>query len=138
MLCAHLFEIPFEIKLLHYLWNLCNDFCATKFEECLSGLRLFASWTAPLFVLAGLIAKYYFEHLVTHHWIGALVASWFPIVLPLAAGAAERASRCGGLLRFLRISAGHSIFATESDLTTKSVSKTIREQNIVKQSRSSF
>ncbi len=61
---------------------------AAPWSIMLQKISVFASWTAPLFVLAALVGKSFISEFVAHDWMGALVSSWFPIALPLAAGAA--------------------------------------------------
>lgn len=51
-------------------------------------LGLFSGLTAWVFILAALIAKLTADEWVEGTYLGAAIASWFPIVLPLAAGAA--------------------------------------------------
>ena len=51
-------------------------------------LGLFSGLTAWVFILAALIAKLTADKWVEGTYLGAAIASWFPIVLPLAAGAA--------------------------------------------------
>jgi hypothetical protein len=47
-----------------------------------------ASFAAPFFILAALAVKYYAPDQADESWFWALVAGWFPVVLPLVAGAA--------------------------------------------------
>lgn len=77
-----------RIEYQQHIYFAARHMRAARLSNVLQKISVFASWTAPLFVLAGLVVKYHFEELLAHDFIGALVASWFPIALPLAAGAA--------------------------------------------------